>query len=113
MLDATLLFIPNISQQSHKQESKKLIEHTSRSTEDKPKITLNLINKICVVVRYGGQQDASTSKVSIRSANQKYHTTLSDNYISQPKVNEIQRCPSQRSTQNNSSKKSMQLGQSQ
>ena len=66
-----------------------LIEHTSRSTEDKPKITLNLISKICVVVRYGGQQDASTNKVSIQSANQKCHTTLSDNYISQLKVNAV------------------------
>ena len=58
-----------------------LIEHTNRSTEDKP--------KICVLVRYGGQQDASTSKVSIRSANQKCHTTLSDSYTSQPKVNAV------------------------
>ena len=90
-----------------------LIEHTSRSTENKPKITLNLISKICVVVRYGGQQDASTNKVSIRSANQKCHTTLSDSYISQPKVNESQHCPNQRSIQNSSSKKSMQYGQSQ
>ena len=37
-----------------------LIEHTSGSTEDKPE-TEN------VVVRYGGQQDASTSKVSLIS----------------------------------------------
>ena len=48
-VNATLLFIPNIKQQSHKQESKMLIEHTSRSTEDKPKITLNLISKIYVL----------------------------------------------------------------
>ena len=64
------------------------------------------------VVRYGGQQDASTNKVSIRSTNQKCHTTLSDNYISQPKVNESQRCPSQWETQNNN-KKSTQPSQSQ
>ena len=83
-----------------------LIEHTSRSTEDKPKY-------ISVLVRCDDQQDASTSKVSIQSANQKCHTTLSDSNISQPKVNESQRCHSQRSTQNSSSKKSMQPGQSQ
>ena len=40
MLDATLLFISNIKQKSHKKESKMLIEHTNRSTEDKPKIHL-------------------------------------------------------------------------
>ena len=61
MLDATLLFIPNIKQQSRKQESKTLIEHTSRSIEGK--------RKIYVLVRYGGQQDASTNKGSIQLAN--------------------------------------------
>ena len=61
MLDATLLFIPNVKRQSHKQESEMLIEHTSRSTKDKP--------EKYVLVRYDGQLDAATNKVSIQSAN--------------------------------------------
>ena len=66
-----------------------------------------------MLVRYAGQQDASTSEVSIWSTNHKCHTTLSNSNISQPKVNESQRCHSQQLTQNSSSKKSTQLGQSQ
>ena len=89
MLDATLLFIPNVKQQSHKQESKTVIEHTSRLTEDKPKIC----KCVGALRRSTG---ASTSEVSIQSANQKCHTTLSDNNISQPKVNESQCYHSQR-----------------
>ena len=38
-------FILNIKQQSHKQESKMLIEHTNRSIEDKPKIHLTWSTK--------------------------------------------------------------------
>ena len=89
-----------------------LIEHTNRSMEEKPKI--NLISKICVVVHYGNQQDASTSKVSMRSAKQNVsHNPLGQLYINQPKVNKSQRCPSQRSTQKQRQQKLTQPGQSQ
>ena len=53
------------------------------------------------MVRYDGQQDASTNKVSTRSANQNVsHNPLEQLYDSQPKVNKSQRCPvnSQRKT---------------
>ena len=82
------------------------IEHTSRSTEDKPEY-------ISVLVRYGGQQDASTSKVSIWSANQKCHTTLEDSQINQPQNSTKVNVVSQRSMQTVAAARSTQPSQSQ
>ena len=55
-----------------------LIEHTSGSTEDKPE-TKN------VVVRYGGQQDASTSKVSLVNQPSMCHNSPQNSHTVNPK----------------------------
>ena len=61
---------------THKHESKMLIEHNNRSTEDKPIIQIRIYNSSCPTkiesnVRYDSQQDAPASKVflNIKSAN--------------------------------------------
>ena len=63
-----------------------LIEHTSRSTEDKPKY-------IIVLVRYGDQQDASTNKVSYgqptSNVTQPSRTAKTVNSKVNPKVNVV------------------------
>ena len=76
------LLRPNSIYQSHKHESKMLIEHNNRSIEDKPIIQIRFYNSSCPAkiessVRYGSQQGASANKVflNIRSANPpKCHT---------------------------------------
>ena len=64
---------------------------------------------IIVLVSYGGQQDASTSKVSIWSANQQCHTTLQDSQTVNSKV----KPKSQRLTQTATAARSTLKSQSQ
>ena len=61
---------------THKHESKMLIEHNNRSTEDKPNIVDQIYNSSCLAkierdVCYDSQRDASTIKffLNIRSTN--------------------------------------------
>ena len=74
-----------------------LIEHNNRSTEDKPIIQITFYNSSCPTkiqdsVCYESQQDASASKVFLRSANPPSvtNTTLKD---SSSKVNVSQHWP--------------------
>ena len=76
-----------------------LIEHTGRSTEDNQK-------HISVMVHYGGQQDDSTRKVSIWSANQQCHTTLRTTKRSTQKST-----PEKSTLSINGQRKQQQLGQ--
>ena len=101
MLDATLLFMPNISQQSHKQESKMQIEHTSRRQKTSQKY-------MCV-----GALRRSTGCFNQQSLNTVSQPEVSHNPLGQPdqstpKVNE-----SQWSMQIAAAARSMQQSQSQ
>ena len=88
-------FIPNIKQQSHKQESKMLIEHTNRSTEDKPKIHITWSTKYmcCGALRRStgcfNRQSLYTVK-QLECVTQPSQTTLQWSTQSQQKVNVIQ-----------------------
>ena len=67
-----------------------LIEHTSGSTKDKPE------KNIYLLVHYGDQQDASTSKVSLVSQPSMCHNNPQNNQTVNSKST------SEKSTQNNS-----------
>ena len=89
MLDATLLLL----QQSHKWLSKMLIEHISGSYRRQT------INRKNVMVRYGGQQDASTSKVSLVNQPRMCHNSPPiSNRVNPSQLQKSQRCP-EKSTQ--------------
>ena len=103
-----LYFFPNIKQQSHKQASRMLIEHTNRSTEDKPKIHLTWSTKYMCC----GALRRSTRCFNQQSLNTINQAEVSHNPLRQLyKSTQSQRYPSQRATQNSSNKNSTQQGQ--
>ena len=73
-----LTFIPNIKQQSHKQESKMLIEYANRSTEDKPKIHLTWSAKYVLWCVTTVNRMLQPAKSLHDQPTRMCHTTLSD-----------------------------------
>ena len=91
MLYETLLFIPNINQQSYKQESKMLIEHTSSSTKDKPKMYMcvGALRRSTGCFNQQSLNTVSQPEVSHNPLGQQYQSTQSQrkSTLSQSMVN--------------------------